>query len=62
VQHFLDDALAAGLDTVDVLHGKGTGALREALHELFADRSDVTDYRKAPIEEGGAGVTKVDLA
>ena len=62
VQHFLDDALAAGLDTVDILHGKGTGALREALHELLADRSDVADYRKAPIEEGGAGVTKVDLA
>ena len=62
VQHFLDDAIAAGLDTVDILHGKGTGALREALHDLLADRSDVADYRKAPIEEGGAGVTKVDLA
>jgi len=62
VQHFLDDALAAGLDTVDILHGKGTGALREALHDLLAERSDIADYRKAPIEEGGAGVTKVDLA
>ena len=62
VQHFLDDAIAAGLDTVDILHGKGTGALREALHELLADRSDITDYRKAPIEEGGAGVTKVTLS
>ncbi|MEF8939362.1 MAG: Smr/MutS family protein, partial [Salinivenus sp.] len=62
VQHFLDDAIAAGLDTVDILHGKGTGALREALHELLADRSDIADYRKAPIEEGGAGVTKVTLS
>jgi len=62
VQHFLDDAIAAGLDTVDILHGKGTGALRSALHELLAQRSDITDYRKAPIEEGGAGVTKVDLS
>ena len=61
VQHFLDDAIAAGLDTVDILHGKGTGALRNALHELLARRSDITGYRKAPIEEGGAGVTKVDL-
>ncbi len=61
VQHFLDDAIAAGLDRVEILHGKGTGALREALHDLLAQRSDVTDYRKAPIEEGGAGVTKADL-
>jgi len=62
VQHFLDDALAADLDTVEILHGKGTGALRTALHEMLADRPDVADYRKAPIKEGGAGVTKVDLA
>jgi DNA mismatch repair protein MutS2 len=61
VQHFLDDAIAAGLDTVDILHGKGTGALRTAIHDLLADRSDISGYRKAPIEEGGAGVTKVDL-
>ena len=62
VQHFLDDAIAAGLDTVEVLHGKGTGALREALHDLLRERSDISDYGKAPIEEGGAGVTKVTLA
>jgi DNA mismatch repair protein MutS2 len=62
VQHFLDDAIAAGLDTVDILHGKGTGALRNAIHELLSRRSDITEYRKAPIEEGGAGVTKVDLS
>jgi len=62
VQHFLDDAIAAGLDIVDILHGKGTGALRTAIHELLAQRSDITEYRKAPIEEGGAGVTKVDLS
>jgi DNA mismatch repair protein MutS2 len=61
VQHFLDDAIAAGLDTVEILHGKGTGALRGAHHDLRAGRSDMTDYHKACIEEGGAGVTKVDL-
>jgi DNA mismatch repair protein MutS2 len=62
VQPFLDDARAAGLDTVEILHGKGTGALRSAIHELLDDRPDIEDYRKAPIEEGGAGVTKVDLS
>ncbi|WP_251981593.1 Smr/MutS family protein, partial [Salinibacter ruber] len=61
VQHFLDDAVAANLDTVEILHGKGTGALRNALHEMLSGRPDVADHRKAPIEDGGAGVTKVDL-
>ena len=42
-------------------HGKGTGALRTALHEMLADRPDIVDHWTAPIEEGGAGVTKVDL-
>jgi DNA mismatch repair protein MutS2 len=62
VRGFLDDAIAAGLDSVEILHGKGTGALREAIHDMLAGRSDVADHRKAPIEEGGAGVTYVDLA
>ncbi|MFP4228570.1 MAG: endonuclease MutS2 [Salinivenus sp.] len=62
VQDFLDDAIAAGLDTVDILHGKGTGALRSALHDLLDERTDIREYRKAPIPEGGAGVTKVDLS
>lgn len=61
VQNFLDDAVAADLDTVEILHGKGTGALRNAIHELLADRPDVEDHDTAPIEEGGAGVTKVKL-
>ena len=61
VQHFLDDAVAAGLDTVEILHGKGTGALRNAIHEMLDDRPDIVDFRTAPIQEGGAGVTKVDL-
>ncbi len=62
VQRFLDDAVAADLDTVEILHGKGTGALRNALHDMLADRPDVADHHKAPIEEGGAGVTKAALS
>jgi DNA mismatch repair protein MutS2 len=61
VQHFLDDAVAAGLETVEILHGKGTGALRSAIHELLGQRPDIADFRTAPLEEGGTGVTKVDL-
>ena len=61
VQHFVDDAIASGLDTVEILHGKGTGALREAIHEMLAARSDVTNVRDAPIQQGGSGVTLADL-
>ena len=54
-------ALSGELDTVEILHGKGTGALRTALHDMLADRPDIVNHWTAPIEEGGAGVTKVDL-
>ena len=62
VQHFIDDAIAAGLNTVEILHGKGTGALREAIHGDLKQRSDISNVRTAPIEQGGAGVTLIDLA
>lgn len=57
----VDEALAAGLDTVEILHGKGTGALRAAIHEYLASRDDVVSFDEAPIEQGGAGVTIVHL-
>ncbi|MGM0705172.1 MAG: endonuclease MutS2 [Bacteroidota bacterium] len=62
VQHFVDDAVAAGLNQVEILHGKGTGALREAIHDQLRERSDVAHFDIAPIEEGGSGVTHVTLA
>ena len=61
-QHFVDDAVAAQLNTVEILHGKGTGALREAIHDHLRQRPDVAHFDIAPIEEGGAGVTHVTLA
>jgi DNA mismatch repair protein MutS2 len=62
VEHFIDDAIAAGLDSVEILHGKGTGALREAIHDELRRRSDIASFEKAPLEGGGAGVTYVELA
>jgi DNA mismatch repair protein MutS2 len=62
VQQFIDDAIAADLDEVEILHGKGTGALREALHEMLRQRSDIAAFDTAPLEEGGAGVTIAELA
>jgi DNA mismatch repair protein MutS2 len=61
VQRMLDQALAANLDRVELLHGKGTGALRQAIHDYLATRSDVAGFEDAPWDEGGPGVTYVTL-
>lgn len=56
---FLDRANAAGLERVEILHGKGTGALRQVLQEYLDTLDGIARYDEAPIEEGGAGVTLV---
>ena len=62
VTRLIDEALAANLAHVEILHGKGTGALRQAIHEYLAQRTDVASYEDAPWNQGGAGVTYVKLA
>jgi DNA mismatch repair protein MutS2 len=61
VERLLDEALAAGLDRVEILHGKGTGALRQAIHEYLSASPDVVDFDDAAWNQGGAGVTVVRL-
>ena len=61
VERFVDDAVAADLDRVEILHGKGTGALRQAIRERLADLPAVADFDDAPWDEGGPGVTYVTL-
>ena len=56
---YLDDAVLAGLPTVRILHGKGTGALRKAVHEELQDNPLVTKYQFAPFDQGGEGVTVI---
>ena len=62
VERLVDEALAAGLHRVEVLHGKGTGALRLAVLGYLKDRPDVTGFDEADWDEGGSGVTVVDLS
>ena len=62
VERFLDDAIATGLREVDILHGKGTGALRQAIHDYLAASEFVTAFAEAPPDQGGAGITRVTLA
>lgn len=56
---YLDDALIAHLSTVRVVHGKGTGALRKAVHDHLKRLSYVKSYHLAEFGEGDAGVTIV---
>lgn len=55
----LDGALLGGLSEVRVVHGKGTGAVRERVHELLRTEPRVDEYRLGRTGEGGAGVTVV---
>jgi len=59
---YLDDAFMAGLYQVRVVHGKGTGTLRQAVQEQLRQHTLVKSYRPGIYGEGGAGVTIVELA
>ena len=61
VDQYLNDAYMAGMPFVRVLHGKGTGALRQALRQQLTHHPLVRSYESAPANEGGDGVTVVTL-
>jgi len=61
VDEWLDRLLLAGVSTGRVVHGKGTGALRNALHQHLAQLPYVRRFYLAPPAEGGEGVTIVEL-
>ncbi len=59
---YLNDAFVAGLYQVTIIHGKGTGTLRQVVREQLAKHPLVESYRPGEYGEGGAGVTIVKLA
>ena len=62
VEKFLDGALLAELRSVRVIHGHGTGRLRSAIAEALKGHSLVARVSPAPAEQGGNGVTVVELS
>lgn len=62
LDRYLNDAFLAGLPTVRVIHGKGTGTLRQAVREELKSHPLVESFRRAGLEEGGDGATIVELA
>jgi len=61
VEEYLDQLLLADMRSASVLHGKGTGTLRNAVQAYLASCSFVSSYGVAPPNQGGDGVTVFDL-
>ena len=62
LKHYLQDADVAGIPRVRVIHGKGTGTLREAIWKFLSTHPLVKAYYMAAPAEGDGGVTIVELA
>lgn len=60
-EKYIDDALLSNYHQVSIIHGKGTGALRQGVQEYLKRHSRVKKYRLGEAGEGGHGVTVVEL-
>ena len=58
---FLDKSYTSGLDRVEILHGKGTGALKKVVWDILKEHESVSKFYFASIESGGEGITIVEL-
>jgi len=61
VDRFIDSCLLGGIETITIIHGKGTGALRAAVHQFLKHNKHVKSYRLGAYGEGEAGVTVAEL-
>jgi len=58
---YLDNAFLAGLNEVTIIHGKGTGVLRNSVHQLLRNHPHVASFRLGKFGEGESGVTVVKI-
>jgi DNA-nicking Smr family endonuclease len=61
IPDYLDQCRAKGILDVRIIHGKGTGTLRETVHALLRRRADLADFRLGDETSGGWGATLVRL-
>ncbi len=61
IDKYLDDAKLSKLETIRIVHGKGTGKLRTGIHNFLKNRKDIKAFRIGTYGEGEMGVTVVTL-
>ncbi len=61
VTYFIDDALMVGVASVRILHGTGTGALRQVIRQYLATIGSVSKFHDEHVQFGGAGITVVEF-
>ena len=61
VMYFIDDALTVGVSQVRILHGTGTGALREVIRQYLSTVNGVTHFHDEHVQLGGSGITVVEM-
>jgi DNA mismatch repair protein MutS2 len=61
VTYFIDDAILVGMSRVRILHGTGSGILRQLIRQYLGTIPGVKDYRDEQVQFGGSGITIVDL-
>jgi len=61
VTYFIDDAILVGVPRVRILHGTGSGILRQLIRQYLATIPNVSHFRDEHVQFGGAGITVVDL-
>ncbi len=61
VTYFIDDAILLGMPRVRILHGTGTGILRQLIRQYLSTVPNVSHYADEHVQFGGAGITVVDL-
>ncbi len=61
LEKFIDDACLAKIETVRVIHGKGTGALRAMVHQYCRQEKRIKEFRLGAYGEGEAGVTVITM-
>lgn len=61
VDELISNAITSSVEILTIVHGKGTGALREAIHDFLSTHHLVKDYYEGKIQEGGAGITNIKI-
>ena len=61
VMYFVDDAVLVGVSRIRILHGTGTGALRQMIRDYLRTAQGVRNFQDEHVQFGGTGITVVDL-